>query len=308
MVSALLRRAAGSCRSGRCGEAIDLLESAVRLEPANFGLHQRLGLCYSGGCRPHPLASADLAVTYLCHALALAGPGCPAGARARILDTLGNTYARMRRFAAAIECHREAAALYRAAGQADDWAREEFNLANVCCELGRWREAIEHYRSALEVRTRERDARRYAATIENLGTAYREVRDHRRAIDCYRRALRVCTAFVHPAQNAALHHNLGNIYLSLPGTRNARRALRHLDRALTVRTRAASPGDYATTQFHRGHAFARLLMQDRAAECFHEAHEGFLASGQRDNAAMARGLCLRAEAAARPLDGAPAIC
>jgi tetratricopeptide (TPR) repeat protein len=134
--------------------------------------------------------------------------------------------------------------------------------------------------------------------LQNLGAAYRQAGDCRAAIDCCRLALRVYTVKADPARNAALHNNLGNAYLSIPGTRNARRALRHLERALEIRTRAAAPADYAVTQFNRGTALVRLLMGGRAAACFREASECFAAAGQSDHAALAHALAIRAADAA----------
>ena len=302
MLRELLRRAGESCHEEHCPEAIDLLEAALRMRPADMRLHERLGLCYSGGCRAHGYASPEVAVAYLRHALALAGPApVDAPLQARILDTLGNTYARMRRFAGAVECHQRASELYLAAGALEDWAREQFNLANTWCETGQWFEAIACYRRAIRVRTRERDPRRWAAAMENLGSAYRELRQYGDAIACYRSALRVYTISAWPLQNAALHNNLGNIYLAMAGTRQARRALRHLDRALAVRTRELSPLDYAVTQFNRGHALARLLMPEGAARCFGEAQECFAAAGQAENAELSRCLRQQAEVVAGPL-------
>lgn len=302
-VRKLLRQAGESCHERRCAEAIDLTEAALRLEPANASLHERLGLCYSGGCRVHGYASPEVAVCYLRYGLELA-PAAQAGLRARILDTLGNTYARLRRFTPAIECHREASALYLAAGALDDWAREQLNLANTWAETGGWGEAIQCYRCVLEVRTRKRDPRRWAAVMESLGWAYREVHDYYRAIDCYRRALRVYTAPAFFRQEAALHNNLGHVYLCMPGAREARLALRHLDQALAVRTRAASPLDYAVTQFNRGHALARLRMPDAAA-CFGEARDAFTEAGHAEYAELARSLGERAANEAGPLATAP---
>jgi tetratricopeptide (TPR) repeat protein len=164
--------------------------------------------------------------------------------------------------------------------------------------MGRWAEAVLHYRRALEVRTWERDPRGWAATLQNLGAACRQAGDCRGAIGCYRFALRVFTAARNPARYAALHNNIGNAYLSMPGTRNAQRALRHLERALAFRTRAAAPADYAVTQLNRGTAFARLQLPALASASFREAHECFAASGQKERAALAHALALCAEGAA----------
>jgi tetratricopeptide (TPR) repeat protein len=203
-----------------------------------------------------------------------------------------------------------AAEIYWNRDQLDDWAREEHNLGNTWCELpekrfpGKWLEAITHYEKALVVRARERDRERHAATLQNLGTAYRELpagdrtENVVRAIHCYRRAIGIYRFATFPMKNAGLHNNLGNAYLSLPFTgeaascRNALRALRHLDRALCVRTRTAYPCDYAITQYNRGQALQLLAATDAraepgmAAKCFEEAYECFLQCGQSEYGQM----------------------
>lgn len=76
--------------------------------------------------------------------------------------------------------------------------------------------------------------------------------------------------------------------------RNIRRALRHFDRALAVRTRRERPLDHAITQFNRGEAYLLLAALDTAAAlasaeaCFQEAEECFRACGRPDYAAQAR--------------------
>lgn len=290
MLDRLLENAAQACAEERCEEAVDLLERAVRIQPGNPGLHYRLGACQSGGCRAHAAANPALAMVYLRHALSLAGDDSASALRARALDTLGNLYERAGRAEDAITSHLAAAALYRQRGELEDWAREEFNLGNACSGLERWAEAILHYQRALEVRTREYHPVRYAATLENLGAAWRQLpgdraANVRKALECYRGALRVYTPAVFPLQNAGLHNNIGNAWLSLDGARNARRALRHFNRALALR--APRGADYAATQYNRGHAFLRLGEPRAAAGCFREASAAWTACGRTAQAKMA---------------------
>ena len=291
MLDRVLEDAARCCTEERCEEAVELLEEAVRIQPGNPGLYYRLGACQSGGCRPHAAANAQLAIEYLRHALSLAGDSAAAALRARVLDTLGNLYGRGGRTEEAAECHAGAAALYRGRGELEDWARAEFNLGNACCDLEKWAEAITHYEHALEVRTRECQPVRYAATLENLGTAWRQLPSGDRstnvfkALDCYRRALHVYNPAVFPMQNAGLHNNIGNAWLTLEGQRNARRALRHLNRSLALR--APTGPDYAGTQFNRGQAFVRLGDLVAAAGCFREAYACWTNCNHTSQAEMA---------------------
>jgi tetratricopeptide (TPR) repeat protein len=318
MLSSLLDRATSSCINHRCEEAVDLLEEAVRLQPANSDLHYRLGICHSGGCRHNSLTNPDLAVGYLRQALSLTASSKDSLVCAGILDALGNAYAYSRqlpkevRLEAALECHRTAAELYLSRNQLDDWAREEYNQGNAWCELpeeeypDKWQQAIMHYEQALRERTKDKNPLRYAATMQNLGTAYRQIgsgdktANVLKATDCYRRALQVYDLAGFPAQNAALHNNFGNAYLSLAVTderirrRCARRALEHLDRALRVRTRAEYPIDFAVTQYNRGQAFLLLVGDNpkdgyvKAVGCFQEAHDCFLLCGHAKSAKGAR--------------------
>ena len=301
-----------SCGRGSCEQAIAALEELLTQQPSNYEVQLHLGVCYSGGCRRHSLTDSDIAMAYLHQALNLMGDSAPAAVLAKAFDYLGNSYAASRKLPAstrlvkAIECERQAAALYRSCGEMDACAREEYNIGNMLCELpvaehpAKWREAISYYEAALAIRTRERDPVRYAATVQNLGAAYRELPgDDRpaniaRAIQCYRRALRVYKVEKYPSQNAALHNNLGNAYLSFPATgdriaaRNARRALRHLDRALLYRTARKYPRDYGITQYSRGHAFLQLAAAGEsralplAERCFQEAEQRFLECGARE--------------------------
>jgi tetratricopeptide (TPR) repeat protein len=318
MLSTLWDRIEKCCTHHRCEETVDLLEEALRLQPANSELHYRLGICHSGGCRHNSLTNPDVAVEYLRQALSLTASSEDSLFCAGILDALGNSYVCSRqlpkkaRLEAALDCHRAAAALYRSRNMLADWAREEYNQGNAWCELPeedypeKWQQAILHYEQALQVRTRDKDPMRCAATLQNLGTAYRRLKtgdkaaNVMKAAQCYRRALAICNLASFPIQHAALCNNLANAYLSLAmhdekiRHRCARHALKCLDRALGVRTRAEYPVDYAITQYNRGQAFLLLTAEDpqdcfiRAVACFQEAHDCFLLCGQAISAKTAR--------------------
>jgi tetratricopeptide (TPR) repeat protein len=302
-VDALLEEVRLACAAADCEHAVDLLEKAVRIQPADYQLHYWLGVCHSGGCRRHGYTDPDLAVEYLRQALRLARGATPLG-RAAILAALGNTcldshsLKRTEAVRTSIECHRQAAQIYHGLGQAEAWAREKFNCGNACCELSElagedhWQEAISCYEGALTVRTRERNPERYASVLENLGTAYRQLpagdhgRNVRTSIGCYRHALRICGRATHPARNAALHGNLGNAYLSLPASdetareRNARRALRHFERALHTPGCDRDSRQYAINQHNRAQAYLRLSDFEASMDCLQEAYRVFMACGE----------------------------
>jgi tetratricopeptide (TPR) repeat protein len=247
-----------------------------------------------------------------------------------MLNLLGITYTRSStlpakaRLLAAIECYENAAGIYFSQSVFREWARMQFNLGNAWCEVSeddfpdKWEKAVRHYERALSFRARQDDPQAFAATLENMGTAYRaqatgdKAANVRKAIQCYRHALHVCTENRAPRQWAGLHNNLGNAYLSLPSDKSsrlrvppARKAIRHFDLALRVRTRERNLFDYGVTQMNRGQACLSLGLADsplelaESANSFQEAHTAFLQAGHSTEAAMAaRGLDLARHALA----------
>jgi tetratricopeptide (TPR) repeat protein len=252
-----------------------------------------------------------MAVSYLEHGLNLIGPKAPAEVRARYLDSIGNACLSCHQIEKAIGRLQEAAQIYRDLGWYEDWAREEYNLANACCDSAqnqaphRWEGAVRHYRNALQMRTKDRNPMRYAATMQNLGTAYRELpagdraANVRAALSCYRAAFQVYAGAHLFEKCADLHNNFGNAYACLIDKperqcRNLRRAIRHFSLALRVRNKTGRPCDYAVTQFNCGQAYMRLISCEPtgtvqlAAECFHEAFDGFRLCGDVPHAEMAQ--------------------
>jgi tetratricopeptide (TPR) repeat protein len=301
----LVEQAAQLCQSHRCEEAIGALEQAVHLGQRNPVLHYQLGYCYSGGCCEHSFSDPDIALLHLRPARSQASASSDPLLLARILDAMGNVFpsvsglSHQARSEAAIDCHSQAAALYRELGMPEDWAREQFSQANAWCELTeeeypeKWEQAVGLYKAALRVRTKDKTPELYAATMQNLGAAYRELRsddrEHnvRNAIHCYHEALRVRSATSARLKAAVLHHNLGNAFLTLAEVekgreiRHAHRALRHFDHALKVYSRSDHPCDYAKTQLSRGQTYILLARHGSEAHrqaatlCLSEARECF---------------------------------
>jgi tetratricopeptide (TPR) repeat protein len=286
-------RALRACAAGNCEESIDLLEHAVRGQSGDFRLYYRLGVCYSGCCRPHTQVHPEMAVPYLRQALRLVGSDAGT-ARAAVLDQLGNALIERSHtegaepLRAAIDCHVAAAEAFESLGMAGDWARVEFNLGNSWCDLAeatgedRWAEAVAAYEKSLLVRTRDKDPEHHAAALENLGTAYRQLAQAGKSIRCFRQALWIYTPAANPEKCAALHNNLGNTILSFPGdiARNARRALRHFDRALGLQAQHPDTRPYGVTQYNRAQAYVRLGDFKTAVTCFREAARAFQACGE----------------------------
>jgi tetratricopeptide (TPR) repeat protein len=317
MPGAALEDAERACAGSDCPRAIGLFEEAVARRPHDFRLHYRLGLCYGGDCRAHGLVHPEMAVAYLRQARRLMGT-TPGKDRAAVVDQLGSALChggsapRPAALREAIECHEEAADIYRSLEMADDWGRAQFNLGNSCCELSEiagedhWQEAVFHYQESLRVRTREKDPQRHAAVLENLGSAYRQIaggsagENVKKSIKCYQSALRIYTAGSPSIKKAALENNLGNAYLSLPAegpaavARNAGRALRHFDRALRVPSLDKHSRVYGITQYNRAQAFCRLAQTPAggnpraAAACLEEAFAAFQSCGENRYRELAR--------------------
>lgn len=275
-----LTRANRLCSLLQCEKAIPWREQACFLRPGDPDIHCQLGFCYSGTCCAHNLVSADIAIYHFRRALSELTAEEDGPARAEVLSALGNTYSSSpgnskSDLSLAVDCHRQAAAFYWAAGRPEDWAREEHNLGNCWCELPevesseKWLKAIEHYQRALAVRTRSRMPEQYSATLQNLGTAYRELKigdrakNIRLAIECYHEALRALHHLYCTPKQFNLQNNLGNAFLSLAQLgnhplKNAQRAVHHFNHALALRSRNDSPCDYALAEFNLSTVFLEL--------------------------------------------------
>ena len=316
-LSDLARTAGELCLLHRCKEAVACWEEACSVTPGDSNLHYQLAVCYSRDCHAQGLQDPPVAIYHYRRALALM-PRENALARATLLGDLGNTYLLAAQPSKAslltsIDCFQQAAEIYLESGKQDDWAREQYNLGNTWCEMpetefpAKWEKAIGYFEQALSIRRREKDRERHAATLQNLGTAYRELKSGnravniRRALHCYCETMRMVRASAASRRWAALQHDLGNAYLTLAFTgedrvRNTRRAIRHLNRALTVRTKIQSPFDYAATQLSRGEAFLQMAVAgvgdpcslNQARACFQEAEDSFTQAGRMDLAKAAR--------------------
>ena len=301
-LSCLLASARRCCNAHLCEQAISYLEAAAELQPANFRIQYKLGVCYSGACQRHSLTDLPLAHVHFKNALThySATDAAPLE-KARILGALGNTYSSCNqmplqaRLRAAIDCYTGAASIYFSEQASDDWAREEFNLGNAFSELPpdryphKWEDAIVHYENALQIRTKDKDRRAHAVTLQNLGIGLRElssgnrVANIKRSIGCCRRALALHRADCSTRGVAVVENNLGNSFLSLATVdaeheaRHLQRALRHYDRALAAYSEGDFPVPRTMALFNRGQALLRLAAWNgsQTSGRLHEACECF---------------------------------
>ncbi len=197
-------------------------------------------------------------------------------------------------------------------GRPEELAEAEMNLGVVIQNLagaGRARivDAIAAYQRALRTFDRARYPQEFAILQNNLATAFLSmpVGDTRAkmreamAVQAFEEGLKIVNLVDHPAEYAMLQNNLGNALQYASSSHNAENNLRALDaydEALKVRTREATPVEYANTIANRANCLLNLpddpdrpeagnrdnLALARAA--YAEAREIFVAQGELDKA------------------------
>jgi tetratricopeptide (TPR) repeat protein len=117
--------------------------------------------------------------------------------------------------------------------------------------------AIEALQAALTVWTRERHPVEWALTHNTMGTVYLEASfagpvPKRLAVEAFENALTEITEAISPYQRAGIQNNLGNALLT--GSQ-PEPAIAALSAALTARSRASAPKDWAETRHNLGKAY-----------------------------------------------------
>jgi len=186
-------------------------------------------------------------------------------------------------------------------GRPEELAEAEMNLGLVVQNLagvGRARitDAISAYQRALRTFDRARYPAEFAILQNNLATAFLSMpfTDERAkmrealAVQAFEEGLKVVNLIDNPSEYAMLQNNLGNAlqYASSSHTlENNLRALDAYDEALRVRTRDASPLEYANTISNRANCLWNLPDQPEQPEF-----------GNRANLALAQSAYLEARA------------
>lgn len=278
-------------QSGRPGEALGLIERALRLQPAHAAAHCNRGLALDA------LAQCEAAVSSYDHALALQADFAEAH------YNRGNALHKLGRYAEAVSSHDRAlllrpnlaeahfnrgnalldlqrpsaalAAYERAIALKPDYAEAWGNRGLALKGLERWEEALESHARAIALRPRD------AVAHSNRGNAYRELRRWDEALRDYERAIEIEPelAAAHFNRGLVLHQlgrleealagyeravalkpdyheahcNRGNVYMA---RNEPAAAIDSYDRAITLKR------DYAEGYFNR--AIARLLNGDFA--------------------------------------------
>jgi tetratricopeptide (TPR) repeat protein len=214
------------------------------------------------------------------------------------------------------------------AGQPAEIAELHMNLG-LCLQglagLGRTpiTEAIKAYQRALRTFDKARYPKEHAILQNNLATAFLALpfADERArmrealAVQCFEEGLAVVSLIDHPGEYAMLQNNLGNALqyaASAHPVANNLRALEAYDEALKVRTRRATPIEYANTIANKANCLANLPDDPArpeqgnagrlaaAAALFDEAAQIFAEHGEQERAALVR--TARAELG---MDGSP---
>lgn len=198
----------------------------------------------------------------------------------------------------------------REAGNSAELAEAEMNLGVVLQSLaaaGRARlvDAIAAYQRALTVFERERYPVEYAILQNNLATAFLSMplNDERAAmrevlaVQSFQTALEVVTLIDHPTEYAMLQNNLGNALqyaASNHPAENCLRALEAYDEALKVRTRAATPLEFANTIANKANCLWNLMGDLAEVRGYYEeAHDIFLAHGDAEKLELVAGALMQ---------------
>jgi tetratricopeptide (TPR) repeat protein len=212
----------------------------------------------------------------------------------------------------ALAAYEEAKPVLAECGMPEEIAEVEMNIGVVVQNLagaGRARitDAISAYQRALRTFDRMRFPQEFAILQNNLATAFLSIpfTDERSkmrealAVQAFEEGLKVVNLIDHPAEYAMLQNNLGNALQYASSSHvveNNLRALMAYDEALRVRTREATPLEFANTIANKANCLWNLpdepehpdrgnranLAQARA--CYAEAREIFVAHGEAGKA------------------------
>ena len=208
-------------------------------------------------------------------------------------------------------------------GRPEEIAEAEMNLGVVLQALAgmhraRITDAISAYQRALRTFDRDRHPEEFAILQNNLAAAFLSMpfSDERAkmrealAVQAFEEGLKVVNFIDHPSEYAMLQNNLGNALQYASSSHvieNNLRALDAYDEALKVRTREATPLEYANTIANKANCLWNLpddpeqpnggnrsnLTQARGH--YAEAREIFMAHGEAEKARIVAEACTQIE-------------
>ncbi|HZR64588.1 MAG TPA: CHAT domain-containing tetratricopeptide repeat protein [Terriglobales bacterium] len=233
-------------------------------------------------------------------------------ALARSQRAKANTLYAMDQHAAAIEMHRNAAALFEEAGEKhelartlsgsiqpylllgrydealaaaeraraifveekNDWrlARLEINIGNVYQRQDRFADALQHYQRAYDVLVTRDDAEGLAAVLSNLALCCIFLNDFPRALEFHQKARQHCEAKGMPILVAYADYNIAYLYF-LRGEYG--RAIKMLREAALSAKRAQDAYQLALCDLDLSEIYIEVNLNAEAVDLAHKAHEAF---------------------------------
>jgi tetratricopeptide (TPR) repeat protein len=189
------------------------------------------------------------------------------------------------KLAQSVAAYEAALTVYTKANNPTSWATAHNNLGNVLSMqgersdresgLGLLGKAIIAYETALSARSKSASPSEWATTQTSLGTAYLrqglqsggevEINNIAKAVSAYQAALTVHSYADAPARWAVIQTTLGVAFLRQSELTNNKaesvailgKSVAALEAALTVRTKASAPADWALTKTNLATAFLR---------------------------------------------------
>ena len=253
---------------------------AVRSETASDGEKAEMLMEMAMGLQQKPKRPEDLEAAIALYQQSL--EICPSGHpefEARVKARLGTAWMALpsadpSTLEAARDCFEAALDVLRNEGTGEEVAEAEMNLGLAYQNLAginraRIQDAIGAYQRSLRTFDKQKHPAEFAILQNNLATAFLSIpfTDERSkmrealAVQSFEEGLSAVTLVDNPSEYAMLQNNLGNAlqYVSTSHrVENGFRALEAYDEALRVRTRRATPGEYANTIANKANCLANL--------------------------------------------------
>jgi tetratricopeptide (TPR) repeat protein len=163
-------------------------------------------------------------------------------AEGRIWCNLGNAYRPLYQFDTAIDCYRNALALFLTVGYQQGEAKVLGNLGTTLREMGRLTDSIEHHQQALAHFSAIGDRYGRALTLTNLGEAYCATGQAVKAMTAHEEALELFRRADDPEGQARALSNMGK---TLAAADQHERALQYHDQAAQLFKSAGNRLDHA---------------------------------------------------------------
>ncbi len=196
------------------------------------------------------------------------------------LGNLGNGYWSLGTFDRAVEYHEKSLAILQEIQDRRGEARSLGNLGAVYYSLGAYERAREYHEKSLAINQEIGNRQGEASSLNNLGNVCWSLDVNGRALEYYAKALAISQEIGGRRDMAMSLNNLGNVHLSLGAYDRARE---YIEKSMAINQEIRSRHGQAS---NFGSLGIVALAQDHAAEAiefFREAHQLFLALGERQN-------------------------